>query len=306
MDAALVQSLGYLGFTSPNADAWATFGPDVLGLQAAAEGPDGSRRFRIDDHAWRLALHPGETDDLAYVGWEVDGPDALTAAVDALAAAGCDVHTGDAELAATRGVDDLAWFLDPFGFRHELAHGFAVADGPFAPGQDGVEFVTGEGGLGHLVLMVGDLDDATSFFVDTMGFTISDDIDMGLLVRFLHCNPRHHSLAFTALPGMAGVHHLMLEISDPDEVGKAYDRVKAAGHPVAMTIGKHTNDRMFSFYVRSPSGFEIEYGSGGRLIDTTASWTAEHYDAMSIWGHRPPPEPLFPGILRAVEGDASA
>jgi hypothetical protein len=58
---------------------------------------------------------------------------------------------------------------------------------------------------------------------------------------------------------------------------------------------------MFSFYVRTPSGFEIEYGSGGRLIDTTRPWTTGRYDATSYWGHKPPAEPLFPGILRPAQ-----
>jgi hypothetical protein len=64
-----------------------------------------------------------------------------------------------------------------------------------------------------------------------------------------------------------------------------------------MSLGRHTNDRMTSFYVRTPSGFEIEYGAGGRLIDMTEPWMPGHYDAMSFWGHKPPAEPLLPGIL---------
>ena len=135
----------------------------------------------------------------------------------------------------------------------------------------------------------------------TMGFGHSDDIDMGLYVRFLHCNPRHHTLAFSAVPGMVGVHHLMIEVADPDDVGRAYDLVGATDHPVSMSLGRHTNDEMFSFYVRTPSGFEIEYGSGGRLIDTNHPWTTGHYDAMSTWGHNPPAAPMFPGILRPFE-----
>lgn len=301
--APLVQSLGYIGFTTPAVEAWRSFGPDILGAQLADAGPDGSLRLRIDDAAWRIGLHPGDADDLAYLGWSVNGPVGLARAVEGVTASGCEVNTGDAELAATRGAEDVAWFLDPFGFRHELAHGLAAGE-PFVPARPGVSFVTGEGGLGHAVLIVPDLQAATDFYVGVLGFAHSDDIDMGLFVRFLHCNPRHHTLAFSEVPGMVGVHHLMLEITDPDEVGRAYDVVNATGTPVAMTLGKHTNDEMFSFYVRTPSGFEIEYGSGGRLIDTASPWTTEQYDAMSSWGHKPPGDPLFPGILRAVDADA--
>lgn len=298
---ALVQSLAYIGFTTPNVEEWKTFGPDILGLELTDPGADGSLRLRLDEQAWRIALHPGDTDDLAYLGWAVDGPEHMQRAVDALTTAGVDVHTDDTDLAATRSADAVAWFTDPFGFRHELAHGLAAATTPFTPGRPGVSFVTGGGGLGHAVLIVPDLDAATDFYVHTMGFGHSDDIDMGLYVRFLHCNPRHHTLAFTALPGMVGVHHLMIEVDDPDDVGRAHDLVAQAEIPIAMTLGRHTNDEMFSFYVRTPSGFEIEYGSGGRLIDTDEPWAVGHYDAMSYWGHKTPPMPMFPGILRQTE-----
>jgi extradiol dioxygenase len=301
---AVVRSLAYVGFTSPNAEEWKTFGPDILGLELADPGPDGAVRLRNDGAAWRIAVHPGDADDHAYLGWTVDGPDGLAAAVGRLTSAGVDVQAGDDALVAERSVAGLAWFVDPFGFRHELAFG-QVRLGTFTPGRPGVSFVTGDGGLGHAVLIVPDRDEATRFFVDVLGFRVSDDIEMGLSLRFLHCNPRHHSLAFATVPGMVGVHHLMLEVTEPDDVGRAYDLVDAAGIPVAMTLGRHTNDEMLSFYVRTPSGFEIEYGAGGRLIDVTEPWTPGHYDAMSHWGHQPPAQPLLPGILRPASKSSS-
>jgi extradiol dioxygenase len=161
--------------------------------------------------------------------------------------------------------------------------------------------VTGAGGMGHVVLIVPDLDAATRLFQDVLGFRHSDDIEAGLRIRFFHCNPRHHTVAVSAAPGMAGVHHLMPEVADVDDVGRAYDIVQDRGLPLAMTLGRHTNDGMTSFYVRTPSGFEVEYGAGGRLLDTSAPWTPGRFEATSHWGHKLPAEPLFPGILRPVD-----
>lgn len=296
----MIQSLAYLGFTSPQASEWATFGPEILGLELVDPGPDGVVRLRNDDAAWRLALHPGEVDDLAYVGWSVADAGVLADMAGALRHAGIEVHDGDATVAATRCVDTVAWFSDPFGFRHELVVGQRFEPGSFRPGRPGVSFVTGDGGMGHVVLIVPDLAAATDLFQEVLGFRHSDDIDMGLQVRFFHCNPRHHTLAISAVPGMAGVHHLMLEVTDVDDVGRAYDLVQERGLTVAMSLGRHTNDHMTSFYVRTPSGFEVEYGAGGRLLDTSQPWEPEHFDAMSFWGHKPPSEPLFPGVLHPV------
>jgi extradiol dioxygenase len=300
----VIEALSYVGFRSPRADEWKSFGPGILGLEVVDPGPDGAVRLRNDDASWRLAIHSGDADDVAYLGWSTGDATGLAQTAAVLRGAGIDVHAGDAELIASRDVEGIEWFVDQFGFRHELTYGLRTAPGTFTPGREGVSFVTGDGGLGHAVLIVPDLEAATQFFVGVLGFRHSDDIDMGLHVRFLHCNARHHTLALSHVPGMVGLHHVMLEVSDVDDVGRAYDEVNARGLPVAMSLGRHTNDHMTSFYVRTPSGFEIEYGSGGRLIDVTEPWKPAHYDAMSFWGHKPPSHPLFPGILRPAKGAA--
>lgn len=297
----MIKSLSYVGFRSPNSDEWASFGPEIFGAQLVTPPASGEVRLRVDEKVWRIAIHPGETNELAYIGWEVDGVEGLSEAIELLLGAGITVHSGDAALCRDRSVEGLAWFLDPFGFRHELSYGREIAPDPFQPGRPISGFVTGDGGLGHIVLIVPDLDLASEFYLKTLGFSHSDDIEIGMLIRFAHCNPRHHSLAFTAVPGMVGVHHLMLEVADVDDVGRAYDLVNERAIPVAMTLGRHTNDHMTSFYVRTPSGFEVEYGSGGRRVDPSETLTPRIYNGISIWGHKPPAEPLIPGILKSAE-----
>jgi len=293
----VIRSLDYIGFTSPNAEKWLEFGPEILGLELAGRGPDGAVRLRVDDAAWRICVHPGASDDLAYLGWCVGGPTDFEDAIVALEKHGLEVQRGDAALAALRAVAGLAWFIDPFGFRHEISWGLLQKPATFRPGRAITGFVTGGGGLGHAVLMVPDLQRAERFYTDVLGFRLSDRIEAGLSLRFFHCNGRHHTLAFAAIPGMVGMHHLMLEVASLDDVGKALDLCNARKIPLAMTLGCHTNDRMTSFYLRTPSGFEVEYGWGGRQVDD-ATWVVGSYDAQSVWGHKQPEQPLVPGIIR--------
>ena len=302
----MISNLAYAGFVSPNAEAWRSFGPEILG----AEVVDGSNeieeapvRLRIDDRAWRIAIHHGEVDDVAYFGWEViDGE--LTALVARIRAFGCEVHEDDAELAAERQVGRICWFEDPFGFLHELVDGIAEGD-DVTPGRDLVgSFVTGEQGLGHVVLMVPDADSGIRFATEILGMRQSDTITTGpMKVNFFHCaghNARHHTLAMLAVPGMAGLFHLMLEVTDIDDVGTALDLVKKQNMLLPMDLGRHPNDLMTSFYVRGPSGFDIEYGTGGRVVDDE-TWEVGSYDRVSLWGHRAPDDgPPPPGIMRRV------
>ncbi len=142
----MITSLAYLGFSSPAADDWRTFGPEVLGAQLAPDGPGGTVRLRFDELAPRLTIAPAERDDLAHLGWDVGDADGLDGVVARLAAAGITAERDDA-LAVVREVAALAAFVDPFGFRHELVYGLAQA-GPFVPGRLMVgRFVMGEQGM---------------------------------------------------------------------------------------------------------------------------------------------------------------
>ena len=143
-------------------------------------------------------------------------------------------------------------------------------------------------GLGHLVVHQPDLDASLKFYTDLLGLRVSDVVGpagnpMGV---FLHCNPRHHSIA---LFGASGAHkrinHFMLECNSLDDVGSARDIARRQGTPIVIDLGRHMNDHMVSFYVANPSQFAIEYGWGGRTIDESC-WQVGRYDSVeSIWGH---------------------
>jgi extradiol dioxygenase len=295
----VIANLSYVGFSSPAAESWRRFGPDVLGLALAPDGPDGAVRLRADEMPWRISVHPGHVDDLAFIGWEVAHHKDLEATIARVESVGLTV-TIDRDVAADREVEHLAWFVDANGFRHELSAGRRTGT-PFSPGRQMSGFVTGAGGLGHLVLIVPDIEASERFLVQTLGFKLSDTIHSRTTLRFFHCPghaARHHSIALAAAPGMVGMHHLMLEVASVDDVGSALDLINQQGIPLSSTLGRHTNDLMTSFYVRTPSGFELEYGTGGVLIDDDGWDPTIEFDATSRWGHKPPPTPLERGIIR--------
>jgi 3,4-dihydroxy-9,10-secoandrosta-1,3,5(10)-triene-9,17-dione 4,5-dioxygenase len=158
-------------------------------------------------------------------------------------------------------------------------------------------FVTGPMGMGHVVLPVSDGDAALRFYTDVLGFRLRDSMRMApelfgkpagsppLWMRFLGCNPRHHSLALAPFPAPAGIVHLMIEVAALDDVGAAMDRCTRRGATMSATLGRHANDLMVSFYVATPGGFDVEYGTDGRLVDD-ATWISRETTAISLWGHR--------------------
>lgn len=280
---ASVRSLTYLGVRGPDLDAWRAFACEVLGLQSTDESTDDRLVLRMDDRSHRLTVERGDP-GISRIGFELGSRAELDELVGVLQADGLEV-TMDADLAAARHVKSLARCQDPAGNQIELVVGHLTAKTAFASPR-GVRFKTEDQGLGHVFLIVPDFEAAWHFYVDLLGFRMSDTIDLGFAEgTFLHCNGRHHTVALVGLPGVSALAHLMLEVDDVDAVGRAYDIVGERGITISMTLGVHTNDHMFSFYVQSPSGFEVEYGTNGRTVDD-ATWTVGHYDAASFWGHK--------------------
>ena len=139
-------------------------------------------------------------------------------------------------------------------------------------------------GVHHFRLTVSDVDRACAFYTDVLGFKPSDYILKPFKAYFFHVNPRHHSFAVLET-GQNGIHHLMVELYMLDDVGQAYDLASREDGRIAATLGRHTNDFMTSFYSRTPSGFLVEYGWGGRSIDPDSWKAVEMTHGPSLWGH---------------------
>ena len=123
-----------------------------------------------------------------------------------------------------------------------------------------------------------------AFYQGILGFRLSDYFISPYRVSFYHVNPRHHSLGFVEI-GTNSVHHMMVELFSLDDVGQGYDIAQLEEGRVTSTLGRHINDMVTSFYTRTPSGFHMEYGWGGRTIDMD-NWTpSEVVDGPSAWGH---------------------
>lgn len=287
-----IHSLGYIGVESPAAREWLTIGPEVYGLEVE-EAPGGVLRVRWDDRSYRLALHPGDQHRLSYLGWELPDARALEAAVSELGAAGVDVVEATSEERRQRSVRYLHHFADPFGNRHELFSGQLTFEGRFRGGRAQSSFVTGHQGLGHAVLVVPDIEEAVDFFTGPMGLKTSDITNVGGPfgeMWFLRANnPRHHSLGLMGMDNMSGLHHVMIESQNIDDVGIAHDRAAEHDLPISSSLGRHIGDHMLSFYVRTPTGFDFEIGwDSVQVHDET--WSAQYFDNHAgwvgeVWGH---------------------
>ena len=282
-----VVQLGYITVASAKLPAWRQYACEVLGLMPNESlCNEGRLALRSDERAQRLMIESAPSDRFGSAGWELADSAALEAAAVELEGAGVPVQAGSAEESQARGVSALLRACDPAGNPFELFCGADCATEPFVSPVPGQHFVAGALGLGHVVLPAAELDACRDFYTGVMGFRMSDFIHTGpMSINFLHCNPRHHSLALVSVDSPLGLFHLMLEVGGADEVVAAMDRLTDSGQQPRATLGRHTNDRMFSFYMPTPSGFDLEFGCEGIHVDD-ASWEVTEMSAPSFWGHK--------------------
>lgn len=300
-------NLAYLALQVRDLARWRQFAADMLGLPAPATNDDGTLALRLDDRAHRFILRQGAADDIDALGWEVANQQDFDGVVARAQAAGANPAVGDAALCHARHVERLVHFTGPDAVRNELVIGLGQASTAFASTLMPGGFRTGAMGLGHAVLSSTDMQQAASFYRDVLGMRLSQElqcrigpIEIGGV--FLHCNPRHHSLALFQIPTKGRMHHVMIEANDLRDVGGAWERAQELKVPIILTLGQHPEpDGMVSFYGMTPSGFDFEIGAAGRLIDP------DNFEPITIhvtsdWGHHPTVRAKWNLISAAIVG----
>jgi 3,4-dihydroxy-9,10-secoandrosta-1,3,5(10)-triene-9,17-dione 4,5-dioxygenase len=290
-----LKALGYMRIEATDVAAWREFGLKVLGMVEGDGAIPDALYLRMDDFAARLVIVPGDRDRLLISGWEVADAPALQGLRETLAKAGVDFVEGTREEKSERRVEGLIRFSDPAGNVLEAFHGAQYLGRRFVSPY-GHKFVTAEQGLGHVVLTCDDDAAAQAFYQDVLGFRLRDSMSLPpqiagrpadgdpVWLRFYGCNPRHHALAFMPMPNPTGIVHLMVEVENSDDVGLCLDRANRRKVKMSATLGRHTNDKMLSFYMKTPGGFDVEFGCEGLEVEDDG-WIARESTAVSLWGH---------------------
>jgi len=288
-----IRGLGYVVIGAQDSAPWRRFATEVLGMMCA-DGADGALYLKMDERQHRYVIVPAARDGLIASAWELADARQFAAACGALTQAGIDFEPGNARECELRRVQAFVRCHDPSGNQLELFWG-PISDFARFVSPIGVPaFVTGDMGMGHVVLPAPRFDATRAFWLETMGFGVSDFVnyDMGagqkpVRIHFLHCdNPRQHSVALVEMHNPAACDHLLVEVPSIDEVGRALYRAEDHGVPLQVTLGRHINDDMVSFYMYCPAGFTIEYGAGGRRVEDWSTHPVVEATRGSHWGHR--------------------
>lgn len=289
-----VRSLGYVRLEAEDLDAWRRFAGEFLGMMEVKGDNAGAAYYRMDEHPSRLVISPAAQNRVEAIGLQVGGPEELQQLVAAIEDTGTKVSSVDAAECRDRRVTEAVRFDDPGGNPLELFWGVALSHSKVETPLVS-SFVTGDQGMGHVVLTVADGPAAYSFYTNVLGFEgrntmrlpaapAADGTPQFETLWFLGCNPRHHTVGLLPMGGPGRLIHFMVEGASLDDVGRAWDRAERLGVPVMQTLGRHTNDRMVSFYVISPGGFAVEFGYDGLRVE--GDEPVYEITEGAFWGHK--------------------
>jgi catechol 2,3-dioxygenase-like lactoylglutathione lyase family enzyme len=163
-----------------------------------------------------------------------------------------------------------------------------LRDGPICPRK-----------LGHVVVGTPDADASQRFFVEGIGFKISDQVPG--VAAFMRCSSDHHNVLIQP-SSVAFLHHTSWQVEDVDEVGRGAMRM-LDGHPErhAWGLGRHSIGSNFFWYLRDPAGNFSEYYSDMDTITDDQLWTPGTWEpslrSLYAWGPDVPPSMLRPDDL---------
>jgi catechol-2,3-dioxygenase len=150
-----------------------------------------------------------------------------------------------------------------------------------------------------VVIGTPDAEASQRFFVDGVGFKISDQVSG--IAAFMRCSTDHHNLLIQPSP-VAFLHHTSWQVDDVDEVGRGAMRM-LDGHPERHTwgLGRHFIGSNFFWYLRDPAGNFSEYYSDMDTITDDQIWTPGTWEpslrVLYAWGPDVPPSMLAPDDL---------
>lgn len=286
-------SMGYTVIESMHLKKWETLLHDGIGLHLDPESD--ALRCRLDDHQCRMLVKKGVAENLVALGLELADEAALKVVLNRVRSAGMAIaeHTGPE--AKLRGVERFWAFKGPKNLTIECHTNPTKSHRP--PQMLCQGFVTGEQGFGHIAMVTKRQADVFAFWQRLFDIRHTDDVQeyrsgARLHFQFLRFNKRHHSIALASTPKLpldpirTTVQHVQMQMLDLNDVTMAYERCKSLGFQISMGIGQHANDRAVSFYVRTPSGFDLECGWNPRTV-MEETWKGQIWDTSSIWGHSP-------------------
>jgi len=273
-----VTDIRYIGYGVQDFDAEKRFYADFWGLELVEEAP-GMCWLKTpgDDGHHVVQLRKADASRVDVIALAADSRSDVAAICAKVTEAGCRIVDQPQDLITPGGGYGFRFF-SPDGLMFEISSDVARGSARQLSRWEGVPVK-----ISHIVLHSPDHKALVKFFVDVLGFKISDWL--GDFMCFLRCNSAHHRIAI--LPGPPCLNHVAYDMLTVDDMMRGMHRLKLKGVDIGWGPGRHTaGNNTFSYFV-TPNGFVTEYTSELEEVDFDLHESQVHTPApmvMDQWG----------------------
>lgn len=273
-----VTEIRYVGYAVPDLAAEERFYLEKWGLHKV-ESADGMVYLATESHdelyVVRLRQAPEKRIDV--VSLAAASPEDVDSLYNKVNDAGCRIITTPASLQQF-GSGYGFRFFSPDGLSFEISTDVARGKCRKLEADESIPER-----ISHIVLHSPDPQAASQFFIDVLGFRLSDWL--GDFMSFLRCNEWHHRIAF--LPGPPCLNHVAYDMNSLDAMMRGIARLKQQDIEIKWGPGRHTaGNNTFSYFV-TPCGYTVEYTAELERIDESI-WQSHVYppsaELMDRWG----------------------
>ena len=271
---ALRARLHQIGLRSADPARLAAFYGDTLGYAFDRRG-DAFFGRALDR---RLEILPGAGKTLAYAAFRLDDASDLAALRGRLDAAGVAYEEADPALFPDGGVR----LSDPDGNRFVFGLGDAVTEAAASGSAS-----TRPARLQHVVFASTDAERLAGFFVEVLGFRLSDRVleNGELRTAFVRCSEEHHSLAVFAASQCRLDHHCY-EAGEWNLIRDWADHFADLRVPLKWGPGRHGPGNNLFLFVHDPDGNWVELSAELEHVapDREAGEWPHEERTLNSWG----------------------
>jgi catechol 2,3-dioxygenase-like lactoylglutathione lyase family enzyme len=140
--------------------------------------------------------------------------------------------------------------------------------------------------IGHIVLYVPDLNNARDFYIERLGFRLTDSYrDRSCFLRAQGSHDHHNLFLIKKEDIPGGLHHIEFHVGDFNEVAMGGRRMTDKGWKTYVGPGRHTLGSNYFWYFKSPCGGAVELACDMDYADD--NWEAKEWeystDVIAAW-----------------------
>ncbi|MFC8381838.1 VOC family protein [Nocardia sp. NPDC057272] len=275
-------AVSHIGFAVPDVAAAAQFYGRVLGLVVHDELPDGGLRLGWGTGHHVLDLIEGAK-GLRHYGFEVRDDGGVDGIAERLAAAGHTVGLLDASYVDSAVGDCRAiTTTDPHGTEVHF-HGAVQRQGENAAdtGRRPIKYQ-------HITLGTDSVEAMVAFFVDTVGFRISDQLEDGRFA-WLRSDRDHHTLAVVDVGRGGDIDHYSYDLAEWEDFKAWCDRLTDENVEVTWGPGRHGPGNNLFVFFDDPAGNHIELSAEmEKFHDDRVTYVPRRWrpipNTVNLWG----------------------